>query len=283
MSPATADAFQGQLLHTTPPNNRITAYFAASRDDVIKKDVEELPVIATYTPPQPRLSPRKHAATTSILQQSNNLEKKSPHRIEIVTTQLKKTAAPKSKQKLTEVAAPCKTAKLTDYFPVRRSVRKTKKTVLEEKQRHIENAVLSEREDGLEVHYFPGKGRGVVATREFNRGDFVVEYAGELISMEKAREREAKYALDQNTGCYMYYFMYKDVAHCVDATAESKRLGRLVNHSRNGNLVTKSVSIGGRPRLVLIAKDHIQPGDELMYDYGDRSKESLYYHPWLAL
>lgn len=68
----------------------------------------------------------------------------------------------------------------------------------------------------------------------------------------------------------------------IDATAESGRLGRLVNHSRNGNLLTKALWVDG-PRLVLLAAHDIAPGDELTYDYGDRSKESLQHHPWLAL
>ncbi|XP_054279776.1 histone-lysine N-methyltransferase PR-Set7 isoform X2 [Macrosteles quadrilineatus] len=172
--------------------------------------------------------------------------------------------------------------KLTEYFPVRRSVRKTKKTVLEEKQRCLEEAVLAKQEEGLEVHMFEGKGRGVVAVRPFYRGQFVVEYVGELISSEEAREREQVYSQDQNTGCYMYYFKHHNVQYCVDATAESDRLGRLVNHSRNGNLTTKTVVIENVPHLVLIAKEDIQPGEEITYDYGDRSKESLRYHPWLA-
>lgn len=37
------------------------------------------------------------------------------------------------------------------------------------------------------------------------------------------------------------------------------------------------------PRLVLFAKDNIAKGEEVTYDYGDRSKESLIHHPWLAL
>jgi histone-lysine N-methyltransferase SETD8 len=171
---------------------------------------------------------------------------------------------------------------LTDYFPVRRSVRKTKKTVLEEIQKNFEEAVLSKREEGLGVHIFEGKGRGIVATREFVRGDFVVEYAGELISLDEAKKREALYSRDQNMGCYMYYFAYKNNQYCIDATQESDRLGRLVNHSRSGNLSTKTVVVNGTPHLVLIAKETIHVGDELTYDYGDRSKESLRYHPWLA-
>lgn len=172
--------------------------------------------------------------------------------------------------------------KLTEYFPVRRSVRKTKKTVLEERQRTLEEAVTMCKEEGLEIHNFEGKGRGIVARRHFGKGEFVVEYAGELIKVEEAKEREKLYAQDQNTGCYMYYFKYRNQQYCVDATPESSRLGRLVNHSRNGNLLTKTITVDNNPRLVLIAKEDIQPGEEVTYDYGDRSKESLKYHPWLA-
>ena len=70
----------------------------------------------------------------------------------------------------------------------------------------------------------------------------------------------------------------------IDATAESGRLGRLVNHSRiHPNLQTKVVFVEETPRLLLVAKKDIEPGTELLYDYGDRSKESLLCHPWLAL
>ena len=41
--------------------------------------------------------------------------------------------------------------------------------------------------------------------------------------------------------------------------------------------------LGDTPRLILVAKHHIDIGEELLYDYGDRSKESLKAHPWLAL
>ena len=70
----------------------------------------------------------------------------------------------------------------------------------------------------------------------------------------------------------------------IDATGESGRLGRLVNHSRiHPNLQTKVVIVEETPRLLLVAKKDIEPGTELLYDYGDRSKESLLCHPWLAL
>ncbi|XP_008471055.2 N-lysine methyltransferase KMT5A, partial [Diaphorina citri] len=149
-------------------------------------------------------------------------------------------AAKKSKRCLNLVAAPSNNsnnvsqARITEFFPVRRSIRKTKKAVLQEKQKSLEEAVLNHQEQGLEVHMFEGKGRGIVTTRKFYRGEFVVEYAGQLITMEVAKEREKLYAQDQNTGCYMYYFRHGNSQYCVDATAESPRLGRLVNHSRQG-------------------------------------------------
>lgn len=172
---------------------------------------------------------------------------------------------------------------ITDYFPVRRSVRKSKKIVLEEKQRDLENKVLCQVEDGLEVKNFSGKGRGVITTREFAKGEFVVEYIGELINQVEAKEREEMYAQDQNTGCYMYYFQHRNQQYCVDATAETKKLGRLVNHSRTGNLIARIVEVNSRPHLVLTAKEDIPIGVEISYDYGDRSRESIRHHPWLAL
>ncbi|XP_076166271.1 SET domain containing 8 isoform X1 [Ptiloglossa arizonensis] len=173
--------------------------------------------------------------------------------------------------------------KLTDYFPVRRSVRKSKKAVLEEKQRDMENKVLCQVEEGLEVRHFPGKGRGVITTREFTKGEFVVEYVGELIDQITAKKREKIYAQDQNTGCYMYYFQHHNHQYCVDATTETDKLGRLVNHSRNGNLIARVIEVGSTPHLVLTAKENIPIGVEVTYDYGDRSREAIRHHPWLAL
>lgn len=74
-----------------------------------------------------------------------------------------------------------------------------------------------------------------------------------------------------------FFFFYS-----IDATAETGKPGRLVNHSRNGNLMTKIVSYKNKPHLVLLAKDDINEGEELTYDYGDRRKEALIHHPWLA-
>lgn len=99
--------------------------------------------------------------------------------------------------------------KLTDFFPVRRSVRKTKKAVEMEQLRNIEAAIRNQQEDGLIVKEFTHKGRGIMAYRRFTKGEFVIEYIGDLIDMTEANKREQLYAKDENTGCYMYYFKHK--------------------------------------------------------------------------
>lgn len=60
------------------------------------------------------------------------------------------------------------------------------------------------------MRYVQSKGRGVFATHDFHRGEFVVEYSGELIDVQQASKREKKYEQDENTGCFMYYFKFRD-------------------------------------------------------------------------
>ena len=47
------------------------------------------------------------------------------------------------------------------------------------------------------------------AVKSFDKGDFVVEYAGDLIDIGTAKDLETKYSLDSSKGCYMYYFKHK--------------------------------------------------------------------------
>ncbi|XP_052447450.1 N-lysine methyltransferase KMT5A-A [Carassius gibelio] len=171
--------------------------------------------------------------------------------------------------------------KVTDYFPVRRSFRKSKDELKCEKQRHFDDLIKNNVEEGLKVRSIEGKGRGVFAVRAFQKDQFVVEYHGDLLEIADAKARETLYAQDPATGCYMYYFRHHDKTYCVDATKESERLGRLINHSKTGNLRTKLHEMNGTPRLIFLASRDIRVDEELLYDYGDRSKEAIAAHPWL--
>uniref|UniRef100_A0A3Q3WGL8 [histone H4]-lysine(20) N-methyltransferase n=1 Tax=Mola mola TaxID=94237 RepID=A0A3Q3WGL8_MOLML len=171
--------------------------------------------------------------------------------------------------------------KVTDYYPIRRSSRKSKTELKCEEKKHLDDLITKGIEEGMKVQHIEGKGRAVFATRCFQKGEYVVEYHGDLLQITDAKKKEAEYAQNPATGCYMYYFQYLCKTYCVDATRETGRMGRLINHSKNGNCQTKLHDINGVPHLILIASRNIDEGEELLYDYGDRSKASIAAHPWL--
>lgn len=133
------------------------------------------------------------------------------------------------------------------------------------------------------------KGRCVFAGGYLPRGAFFCEYGGQLLSEEEAHLREARYSREAGnygTGCYSYYFRHPvtRIEHCVDATAERKEygIGRLLSHSmRHPNLACKVYIVDGVPRLVLHTKIDIIFGDEMKYDYGERSELVLAKFEWL--
>jgi histone-lysine N-methyltransferase SETD8 len=199
------------------------------------------------------------------------------------------SSAAKPTKKATKLAQAAEgSSKITDFFNIRRSERKKKSELDKDWMETIEARLLATEDTDLDlaIEDIPGKGRGVVAKKAYQKGDFVVEYAGELIDLVAAKEKESEYSQDITKGCYMYYFNHRDKQYCIDATKETGRYGRLLNHScKTPNCVTKVVMLPNQeePRLILVAKQDIEEGTELLYDYGDRSKESLKAHPWLAL
>lgn len=227
---------------------------------------------------QKYLNPKKTASKRKTKAKSKTSKKENVH-CDSVNAQTVKSSRKSTKKKKEEI----KTKPITDYFPSQRSKRKTSVVIKKEKLKEFEEFILSGKEEGFEVQELIGKGRGVITTKKVCRGDFVLEYCGELISTEEAKKRELNYATNENVGCYMYYFTHGNKQYCVDATKETTRLGRLVNHSKKGsNLKTKTFVIEETPHLILVADRDIFPGEELLYDYGDRSKRSLQYYPWLA-
>lgn len=130
------------------------------------------------------------------------------------------------------------------------------------------------------------KGRCVFSGGLIPRNAFFCEYAGQLLTAEEGRLREAIYQKENQNGCYSYYFKhpYTQEQHCVDATAERKEygIGRLLSHSlRHPNLACKVYMVDGVPRLVLHAKVDVQFGDEMQYDYGERSEVVMQAFSWL--
>jgi len=214
----------------------------------------------------------------------------SPHKIYLKKDRKKKTeknSKQKTKKRTKKVSVDDDVtynggSKITDFFDVRRSSRKPAKQIENERTALWRKLIREECIDGLEVRDVPLKGRGVFNSKHFQKDDFVVEYAGDLIDPKEAEIRDEKYSNDSKYGSYMYYFIHKGTKWCIDATIESGKIGRLLNHScKVANCATKVIEVNNIPRLVIYAKQEIATGTELLYDYGDRGKVSLEAHPWL--
>jgi [histone H4]-lysine20 N-methyltransferase SETD8 len=93
--------------------------------------------------------------------------------------------------------------------------------------------------DGLEtVPDLPGRGRGVMATRNFVRGEVVCDYHGELLGHQEGKARYE--ASPENASGFMFAFRHRGKKLWLDATAEQPGVGRLINHSRCHANVSKS-------------------------------------------
>ena len=158
-----------------------------------------------------------------------------------------------------------------------------RKSTLKVPDKYLENyylvqSVIAERneQNGSFMVAHTSKGRSVFATREFAKGDFIVEYSGVLIKdkSEMARREELYDELDK--GSFMFYFEFRNCKFCIDATEETSRIGRLVNHSRrSANCHPQILEINGIPRLILVATKTINSWEEILYPYGDTSSESM--------
>ena len=169
-------------------------------------------------------------------------------------------------------------------------VRKTKRiprSVLEKMEAEfIQQKLLldSDNELGLEVmDKVVNKGRGVKTLKYIKRKEFVCEYAGKLLDSVTAKHKEETYSKDSSKGCFMYFFEDKGKKWCIDATDETGRYGRLINHDIiSPNLVPKVFRVHDKPRLIFLAKTDISPNTELSYDYGERNSEIIKAYPWLT-
>ena len=168
----------------------------------------------------------------------------------------------------------------------RRSKRRAAADIEREAAEELDRRLTNDRYEFLELKDVnPTIGRGVFATIPFSPGQYVCRYEGELIDHVEAKKREVEYRKDSSLGSFMFYFRWgkQQKTWCIDPTKAEKALGNFINHSQNnGNLSPKVHEIGNRPCLYFVAKNQIEAGDQLLYDYGHRSKDSLKNFPFLG-
>ncbi|XP_061673550.1 uncharacterized protein LOC133499495 isoform X2 [Syngnathoides biaculeatus] len=108
------------------------------------------------------------------------------------------------------------------------------------------------------------KGRGLFAKVCFQKGDFVVEYRGELINSEESKKRRMSY--HKACAVFMFDFFWKEATLCIDASIYDGSLGRVVNtYSRHPNCQMKVIA-KDKLHLCLFALRDIHPGEEITCD-----------------
>ncbi|XP_073716136.1 uncharacterized protein [Misgurnus anguillicaudatus] len=124
---------------------------------------------------------------------------------------------------------------------------------------------MSKDKDGFEIKFINSfKGRGVFSCRHFQKGDFLFEYRGRVLTKEEYERRHSELEV------FLFEFRFDGRQLWVDASKDDGSLGRLVNDDHvNPNSKMKIITVNRKPHLCLFAVKNISPGDEIMYNYGD--------------
>ena len=97
-------------------------------------------------------------------------------------------------------------------------------------------------------------GLGLFAGEEIKKGEKVIEYIGEKITAVEADKRGGKYLFEISS------------KWTIDGT-NRKNIARYVNHGCDPLSNCEAEVRGGR--VFILSKRAIEPGEELLYDYGE--------------
>uniref|UniRef100_A0A0N4ZE97 [Histone H3]-lysine(27) N-trimethyltransferase n=1 Tax=Parastrongyloides trichosuri TaxID=131310 RepID=A0A0N4ZE97_PARTI len=105
-------------------------------------------------------------------------------------------------------------------------------------------------------------GNGAFAGEDISKGEFIIEYKGEIISNEEA-ERRGRICDAKNSS---YLFRLNQKEH-IDALYYGNA-ARFINHSSdNPNCYAKIMIVYGHHRIGIYASRNIEEGEELLFDY----------------
>uniref|UniRef100_A0A8C5UDI7 [histone H3]-lysine(9) N-methyltransferase n=1 Tax=Malurus cyaneus samueli TaxID=2593467 RepID=A0A8C5UDI7_9PASS len=118
----------------------------------------------------------------------------------------------------------------------------------------------------LQLYRTQRMGWGVRTMQDIPLGTFVCEYVGELISDSEADVREED--------SYLFDLDNKDgEVYCIDARFYGN-ISRFINHLCEPNLIPVRVFMSHQdlrfPRIAFFSTRHIEAGEEIGFDYGDR-------------
>ncbi|XP_014483608.1 PREDICTED: histone-lysine N-methyltransferase SETMAR [Dinoponera quadriceps] len=123
----------------------------------------------------------------------------------------------------------------------------------------------------LVVREAAGKGLGLFTTGTIQKGRFICEYAGEVISLHEARRR---IETNRRHNAMNYVLVVREhygnrvAVTCIDPERFGN-IGRYANHSCDPNSSLVPVRVEGIvPRLCLFASREIKNGEEVTFNYA---------------
>lgn len=118
------------------------------------------------------------------------------------------------------------------------------------------------------------KGFGLTTTTRIKQGNFICEYAGEIISADEAKKR---YESNKELGKMNYIFCInenfgeKNYKTFIDPSIFGN-IGRYINHSCEPNCVLHPIRVNSTiPKLCIFAKTDIETETEITFNYGNQN------------
>ncbi|XP_050388298.1 histone-lysine N-methyltransferase ASHH2 [Argentina anserina] len=108
------------------------------------------------------------------------------------------------------------------------------------------------------------KGFGLRSLEFICKGQFLIEYVGEVLDAHAYEARQKEYAVK---GHRHFYFMTLNTSEVIDACAKGN-LGRFINHSCDPNCRTEKWMVNGEVCIGLFALRDIKKGEEVTFDYN---------------
>jgi len=107
-------------------------------------------------------------------------------------------------------------------------------------------------------------GWGLRTTQDIKKGDFVIEYVGELIDEAECNRRMEE---KMDRGDTTFYFLTIDKERIIDAGPAANH-ARFMNHSCQPNCETQKWVVNGQTKVGLFAICDIPAGSELTFNYN---------------